>query len=175
MDFFFLQDVTEKPEWTFWPTQDQWERKMRLKNKNNKEKPIAWKFPNLMKDGNFQRQDILNTKQYTKKFIHCSIVFKLLSQRGRANPENIKMKIIGYIHGGKNNIISGWYQKQQRQEESRENYLNTRNKITINLESCMQQKVIQELKWKKHIFKQMKAKRIHHPLTYSARNSQKFV
>ena len=56
-----------------------------------------------------------------------------------------------------------------------QNYLNTRNKITINLESCMQQKVIQELKWKKHIFKQMKAKRIHHPLTYSAINSQKFV
>ena len=60
-----------------------------------------------MKDRNFQSQDILNTKQYTKKFIHCGIGFKLLSQRGRANPENIKMKIIGYIHGGKNNIISG--------------------------------------------------------------------
>lgn len=72
-----------------------------------------------MKDRNFQTQDILNTKQYTKKFIHCGIVFKLLNQRGRANPENIKMKTICYIHGGKNNTISGRHQKQQRQEESR--------------------------------------------------------
>ena len=64
-------------------------------DKKQLKKIKAENFPNLIKDRNFQTQDILNTKRYhAKKSMNSGRVFKLLSQR--ANLESSKIKTTYY-------------------------------------------------------------------------------